>query len=81
MLKKIFQLFKIARKLSTSGAVDTINQIYSLPLPINIFFDLFSIGSNKQKINNKKEPGEKLRTALEGMGKPSLTWSVLLLTI
>ncbi len=68
MLKKIFQLFKIARKLSTSGAVDTINQIYSLPLPINIFFDLFSIGSNKQKINNKKEPGEKLRTALEGMG-------------
>ena len=29
---------------------------------------MFSIGSNKQKINNKKEPGEKLRTALEGMG-------------
>ena len=54
MLKKFFNCLKIARKLSTSGAVDTINQIYSLPLPINIFFDLFSIGSNKQKLIIKK---------------------------
>ena len=68
MLIRIFQLFKIARRLSTSGAVDTINQIYNLPLTINIFFNLISIGSQKKKLNNQTQPGEKLCIALEGMG-------------
>ena len=68
MFNRIFQLFKIARRLSTSGAVDTINQIYNLPLTINIFFNLISIGSQKKNLNNQKQPGEKLCKALEGMG-------------
>ena len=68
MFKRIFQLFKIARKLSTSGAIDTINQIYILPVTINIFFNLISIGSEKKLVNNQKKPGEKLCLALEGMG-------------
>ena len=68
MFKRIFQLFKIARKLSTSGAIDTINQIYTLPVTINIFFNLISIGSEKKLVNNQKKPGEKLCLALEGMG-------------
>ena len=68
MLNRIFQLFKIARRLSTSGAVDTINQIYNLPVTINIFFNLISIGSEKNILNNQKQPGEKLCLALEGMG-------------
>ena len=68
MFKRVFQLIKITRKLSTSGAIDTINQIYNLPLFINIFFNLFSVGSNKKVLNNKKDPGEKLCIALEGMG-------------
>ena len=68
MFKRIFQLFKIARKLSTSGAIDTINQIYTLPVIINIFFNLISIGSEKKLVNNQKKPGEKLCLALEGMG-------------
>ena len=68
MFKRIFQLFKIARKLSTSGAIDTINQIYTLPVTINIFFNLISIGSEKKLGNNQKKPGEKLCLALEGMG-------------
>ena len=37
MFKRVFQLFKIARKLSTSGAVETINQAYTLPLSITLF--------------------------------------------
>ena len=61
-------MFKIARKLSTSGAIDTINQIYTLPVTINIFFNLISIGSEKKLVNNQKKPGEKLCLALEGMG-------------
>ena len=68
MLNRVFQLFKIARKLSTSGAVETINQIHNLPLSINIFFNLISIGSQKKILNNQKKPGEKLCLALEEMG-------------
>ena len=59
MLKSIFQLFKIARKLASSGAVDTVNEIYDVPFSIKIFFDLFSIGSTKKLINKSKKPGEK----------------------
>ena len=68
MFKSIFQLFKIARKLASSGAVETLNEIYSLPFVVKIFFDLFSIGSKKKLTNQLKKPGEKLCDALEGMG-------------
>ena len=68
MLKRVFQLFKIARKLSTSGAVETINQTYALPLSITLFFNLFSIGSSVTPKDCQKKPGEKLCEALQGMG-------------
>ncbi len=68
MFKRFFQLFKIARKFSTSGAVDTINQIYNLPLTVNIFFSVIAVGSTKKNFDNLKQPGEKLCHALEGMG-------------
>jgi len=68
MFKRIFRLFKIARKLSTSGAIDTINQIYQIPLPLNLIFNVISIGSGKSQFENQKKPGEKLCTALQGMG-------------
>ena len=68
MFKSIFQLFKIARKLASSGAVETINEIYNVPFFIKLFFDLFSIGSAKKLLNKSKKPGEKLCDALEGMG-------------
>jgi len=68
MFKSIFQLFKIARKLASSGAVETVNEIYNIPFAIKIFFDLLSIGSTRKLINRSKKPGEKLCDALEGMG-------------
>ena len=68
MITRVFRLLKIARKLSTSGAVDTINQLYSLPFLINIFFNIISIGSEKSVSVDKSKPGEKLCVALEGMG-------------
>jgi len=68
MFRSIFQLFRIARKLASSGAVETINQIYNIPFPIKLFFDLFSIGSKKKLLNRSKKPGEKLCDALESMG-------------
>jgi len=68
MFKSVFQLFKIARKLASSGAVETVNELYNIPFSIKLFFDFFSIGSKKKKIQNYKKPGEKLCDALEGMG-------------
>ena len=50
MIKRLIQLIKIARKLASSGALDTINQLYKLPLILKIFFDLISIGSHKKNL-------------------------------
>ena len=68
MIARVFRLLKIARKLSISGAVETVNQIYRLPLLINLFFSLISIGSDRKNINLEKKPGERLCVALQGMG-------------
>ena len=68
MLKRVFKLFQIARKLSTSGAIDTINQVHQVPLSINLFFSLISIGSKNTHLNYNKNPGQKLCEALQGMG-------------
>ena len=68
MLKRVFKLFQIARKFSTSGAVSTINEIHQLPTIINLFFNFISIGASKNLHDNNKSSGEKLCTALQGMG-------------
>mgnify|MGYP001401039383 FL=1 len=68
MFKRVFKLFQIARKLSTSGAIDTINEIHVLPTSLKLFFDLISLGSNTSLINRQLQPGEKLCVALQGMG-------------
>ena len=68
MLKRVFKLFQIARKLSTSGAVETINEIQSLPSSLNLFFSLMAIGSQNKLIVGKETSGEKLCIALQGMG-------------
>ncbi len=67
MLKRVFKLFQIARKLSTSGAIDTINQVHQIPTSINLFFSLISIGS-KNAYLKKNNPGQNLCEALQGMG-------------
>ena len=68
MIKRIIKLFYIARKLSTSGAVSTINEIHKIPPSLNLFFNFMSIGSPVKSIEEKKTPGEKLCLALQGMG-------------
>ncbi len=68
MIKRIILLVKIARKLASSGALDTVNQLYKLPLILKIFFDLISLGSQRKIVSHTKSSGEKLCDALEGMG-------------
>jgi len=67
MIKRIFKLFQIARKLSTSGAIDTINQVHQIPVSINLFFSLISFGSKNTRLHNNN-PGQNLCEALQGMG-------------
>ena len=68
MFKRVFKLFQIARKFSTSGSVEIINEIHQLPVVINLFFNLISLGSNSQIHDKQKTSGEKLCVALQGMG-------------
>ena len=68
MIRRVFKLFQIARKLSTSGAINTINEIHTLPTFINFFFSCISFGSGPRILNSEKSPGEKLCSALQGMG-------------
>ena len=45
MFKRIFKLFTIARKLSISGVIDTVNKVHEVPTVVNLFFNFISIGS------------------------------------
>ena len=67
MFKRVFKLFQIARKLSTSGAIDTINQVHQIPVSINLFFRLISIGSQNARMRSNNS-GQNLCEALQGMG-------------
>ena len=47
MFKKIYNLFKILRKLSISGAIETLDQLNLSLLSLKILFKVFSIGIKK----------------------------------
>jgi len=61
-------LFKIGRKLSTSGAISSIYEIYNPPVTVKIFFYLIGFGSKNKEKNKNMSPGEKLCNALQNMG-------------
>ena len=67
MFKKIYNLFKILRKLSISGAIETLDQLKPIPLSLKILFNLFSLDQIKMK-NLDKSPGEKLVSIFRGYG-------------
>jgi len=68
MFKKLFMLFKIGRKLSTSGAISSVYEIYNPPLAIKILFFIIGFSFETKKNNNNLSPGTKLCNALQGMG-------------
>jgi len=68
MFKKLFMLFKIGRKLSTSGAISSIYEIYNLPIVIKIFFFVIGFNFGDKKNNYNLSAGTKLCNALQGMG-------------
>ena len=68
MFKKLFMLFKIGRKLSTSGAISSIYEMYNLPIVIKIFFFIIGFNFGDKKNNYNLSAGTKLCNALQGMG-------------
>ncbi len=69
MLKKLFILFKIARKLALSDALKVISKLHQPPLIIKIFLILFSISFTKNKYqSNKLTDEEKLCNSIQEMG-------------
>jgi len=69
MLKKIFMLFKIGRKLSASGAISSFYEIYNPPILIKIIFFIIGFNFGKNKDNYKDlSAGQKLCEAFQEMG-------------
>ncbi len=69
MLKKIFILFRIARRLAISDAVKIISRIHQPPLIIRVLLNIFAFSFSKKndQTNNKSEE-DKLCESIQGMG-------------
>ncbi len=61
-------LFKIGRKLSTSGAIASLYEIYKPPLAIKILFFIIGFELGNKKNENKLTPEKKMCKALQEMG-------------
>ena len=61
-------LFKIGRKLSTSGALSSIYEIYDPPIMIKIFFFVIGFTFDEKSKTNNFSPESKLCSALQEMG-------------
>ena len=68
MLKKLLMLFKIGRRLSASGAISSIYEIYNPPFFIKLLFYLVSLGLKPKFDKNHSNPGKNLCNALQDMG-------------
>jgi len=69
MIKKIFILLKLARKLALSDALKIVSKIHEPPLIIKIFLGIFSIslfGKTNQNLNLSDE--ERLCNSIQDMG-------------
>ena len=68
MFKKLFMLFKIGRRLSTSGAISSIYEIYQPPISVKILFFIIGFNFQNDEKNKNLSPGLNLCNALQEMG-------------
>ncbi len=69
MIKKLFILFKIGRKVAKSDILFIVSKFQKPPLAIKILFKILSFSfSPKKKIEKNKDEGERLSDSLESMG-------------
>jgi len=69
MIKKIYILFKLARKLAMSDAIKIISKIHEPPLIIKVFFRIFSFSFNRGiNKNYSSSEEERLCESIQSMG-------------
>ena len=68
MIKKLIMLFKIGRKLSASGAISSIYEIYNPPVLIKVLFFILGFSFQNKKNEDSLPSGLKLCNALQSMG-------------
>ena len=73
MIKKLFTLLKIGRKLALSDALNIASKFHKPPLIVKIFFQILSLSfSNKNKVNFNVEEGKRLSNSLNPWVLPLL---------
>ena len=69
MVKKLFTLFKLGRKVARSDILDIASKFQKPPLTITILFKILSFSfSDKKSSNLNKDEGERLSDSLENLG-------------
>ena len=69
MVKKLFTLLKLGRKVARSDILDIASKFQKPPLAITILFKILSISfSDKKSSNLNKDEGERLSDSLENLG-------------
>ena len=68
MFKKLLILFRIGRKLSSSGAISSIYEIYNPPIGIKTLFFIIGFNIHKKKVDDSLSVEKKLCNALQEMG-------------
>ena len=69
MVKKLFTLFKLGRKVARSDILDIASKFQKPPLAITILFKILSFSfSDKKSSNLNKDEGERLSDSLEDLG-------------
>ena len=69
MIKKIFNLLKLGRKVAKSDILNITSKFQEPPLVVKILFKILSFSfSSKEQININKDEGERLSSSLESMG-------------
>ena len=69
MIKKLFTLFKLGRKLAKSDALTIATKFNKPPLAIKMLFNLLSFSFTKnQQVNQNDSEGKRLSNSLQSMG-------------
>jgi len=81
MIKKLFTLFKLGRKLAKSDILNVVSKFKKPPLAIKILFQILSFSFlNPKKINLNDTEGERLSKSLQSMGTTFIKLGQFLVT-
>ena len=81
MIRKLFTLFKLGRKLARSDILKIVSKFKKPPLAIKILFQILSFSfSTSQKKNLNKSEGERLSDSLQSMGTTFIKLGQFLVT-